>query len=351
MSELEIYKSVWDFKAKAKKLLPEDVFEYLEGGAEDRHTVERNILAYRHFQLRPRRLVDVTTIDTSVNILGEQWFNPFALAPVGLQKYFHSAGEIATAMAAAKSGHQMAVSTVSNASYAEVASHFTRKPWFQLYPTTNREVTKVLLKKAEESGCKVLILTVDVPVLGNRQKHRKHLVEATTKGMVRLGNLDGVKGNEAFNDPSLTWKFIDWIREYCNMKVVLKGIMTREDAELCLLHDVDGVIVSNHGGRQLESGLSTLECLEEVVQAVAKKIPVLLDGGIRRGTDILKALSLGANAVFIGRAFCYGLAVAGQAGVEAILKILREELLRDMQLLGVTKVSDLNKNFIRIPRF
>ena len=347
MIDFSSLKSVRDYKEKAKEALPQDIYDYLTGGADDMKTLERNYSGFDQFQLRPRRLVDVSSVDTTVDILGEQWSSPIALAPVGLQGYFHKEGEMATARAAQSIGSQMVVSTVSSFSYGEVASRFNRKPWFQLYPTTDREVTKMLIHKAEDQGCSVLVLTVDVPVLGNRQMHRKHLAEAVKYQTMRLGNLDGFMGNADLTDPSLTWDIIAWLRDHSNMKIVVKGILTHEDAGLCLEHGVDGLIVSNHGGRQLESGLSTIEALGEVTEAIDGKIPVMLDGGIQRGTDVLKALALGAKAVFIGRAFCYGLAVGGEAGVGAIIQLLQEELLRNMMLMGCRNISEIDSSRIQ----
>ena len=351
MIDLSELKSVRDFREKTRDRLPQEIFDYLVGGADDMKTSHRNTFAFEHYQLRPRRLVDVSIIDTSIEILGEKWKTQIALAPVGLQGYFHEEGEVATAKAAQALGHQMVVSTVSSFSYVEIASHFDRNPWFQLYPTNDRKVTQALLKQAESNGCKVLVLTVDVPVLGNRQKHSKHLAEAIQFQTMRLGNLAGFMGNTDLTEPSLTWDFIIWLREQCDMKIVIKGIMTHEDAAMCLQFGVDGLVVSNHGGRQLESGLSSLEVLKEIAEIVNGQIPVLFDGGIRRGTDILKALALGANAVFLGRAFCYGLAVAGEAGVNTILKILEEELKRDMMLLGAKNVKEVSEGFVQKRRF
>jgi len=348
---MENLKSVGQFMERAKETLPTDVYEYLNGGADDLLTANRNIEAYKHIQLRPRRMVNVSQVNTQVEILGEKWDTPIALAPVGLQGYFHKDGEVATGKAANALGHQMVVSTVSNCSYAEIAEQFDRKPWFQLYPTTNRTVTKKLITNAEDQGCPVLVMVVDVPVLGNRQKHRKHLVEATEGRTVRLGNLEGVKGNESFNDPSVDWGFVKWMRDNCDMKIVLKGIMTAEDAVLAKETGVDGIVVSNHGGRQLESGTGSIEVLGEVCAAIGNSVPVMMDGGIRRSTHVIKALALGAKAVFIGRAFCYGLAVGGEAGVAAVLKIFQEELIRDLQLMGVPNITDLNKNHLRRPLF
>ncbi len=340
--------NIHEFKAKAKKILPQESYEYLKGGAEDERTLQRNISEYQNFQIRPRRLVDVTNVDTSVNILGEQWKSPIVLCPVGTQGIFHEDGEKATARAADHMDHLMMVSTLSTFSYQEVAAEMKRKPWFQLYPTENLEIAKELLRRAEDNGCEVLVLTIDFPVPGNRERSTRFLFANQEVNInMRKGNLDSLVTNETVFNASMTWDIIDWLRAHCTMKIVLKGIMTQEDALLALEHKVDGIVVSNHGGRQLESDWSTIECLEEVIQAVNGQIPVLMDGGIRRGSDIFKAMALGANAVCIGRAFIYGLAANGQKGVEEVLALLQEELVRTMQLAGLPNFHQIQGRFVQ----
>ena len=345
------YNSVNDYKLAAKSILPEDIYNYLVDGSDDSKTLERNIYAYQQYQIRPRRLVDVSKIDTSISLFGTKWKSPIIVAPVGFQGLFHANGEIATAKAANQSKHQMIVSTVSNASYSEIAKEFDKqKPWFQLYPTKNRATTKTLVQTVEANGCDTLVLTVDVPVLGNRTEHARRIMQ--NKNVKRkLGNLDKVTSDTTPHDPTMTWKILPLLRSWTKMNLVIKGIMTAEDAKLALKYGIDGIIISNHGGRQLESNLSTIECLEEVVEAVKGQIPILIDGGIRRGTDIFKALALGANAVCVGRAFCYGLAVDGAKGVENVLELLQEELIRNMQLAGVTDLKKLNEAYVRLKKF
>ena len=240
----------------------------------------------------------------------------------------------------------MIASTVSNNSFSAIAEQIQRKPWFQLYPTTDRSKTKTLLQRAEGSGAKVVVLTIDVPTLGNRKVHVRHMGHLS-KDKQQFANLEIMGPDVAVHDPSMTWDIIPWLRANTTMKIVLKGIMTAEDAQLALDYGADGMIVSNHGGRQLESNLSTIECLEEVATVVQGQIPLLLDGGIRRATDIIKALALGADAVCVGRAFCYGLAAGGQVGVEKALEILQTELLRNMQLTGVNCLKDLDSTYVK----
>ncbi len=345
--DLSKFKNINDFNEIAKEKLNPQVYDYLSGGTEDLRTLKRNISAYAQFQIRPRRLIDVSKVDMSIELFGRKWCSPILLSPIGVQALYHPDGEIATAKAAAKKGHIMIASTVSNFSYQEICEVSKIKPWFQLYPTTNLEARKTLIARAEENGCEVLVLTIDVPTIGNR-KSAKMLTKNVAGRSGTMGNLKGLlKPGDHIHDPSLTWDMIPWIRSRTNMKLILKGIFTYEDAILATAYGVDGIIISNHGGRQLESDTSTIEVLPEIINAVDGKIPVLIDGGIRSGTDILKAIALGAKAVCIGRAFCFGLSAFGQTGVARVLDILKEELERNMRLTGVTKIDALNTLFIR----
>ncbi len=341
------FKNIHQYAAAAQQQLPKEAFDYLSGGSDDLRTLHRNAEAFRYFQIRPRRLVDVRQIDCSINLFGQSWKSPIILAPVGTQGLFHPDGELATARAADKTGHLMIASTVSSHSYTDIAAASSHKPWLQLYPTSNRETTKMLLQLAEQNGCTTLALTVDVPVAGNREAH----LDTLNKSMNQPGYLGNFTNHTADFDAGLDWNFIHWLRQHSSMRILLKGIMTAEDALLALDHEVDGLIVSNHGGRQLESDLSTIECLEEIVQAVGSQLPILLDGGIRRGTDIFKALALGATAVCIGRAFIYGLVAGGQKGVEEVLELLDAELYRNMQLAGTTSIKGITRKHVQISKF
>ena len=341
------YKNVWDYKQKAKDNLEPFAYEYLTGGADDLRTFQRNMEAFQHYQIRPRRLIDVREVDTSILLFGKKWKSPITLASVGMQGMFHSDGELATAKAADAKGHLLTTSTVSTLPFPQIAKVMKSKPWFQLYTSSNLDTTIHLLELAKQGGAEVIVLTVDVPVPGNREKHAKIL----TGNMREHNTLGNFQGREADFNAGLDWSFISWLKANCDMKIVIKGIMTKEDAELCLLYKVDGLIISNHGGRQLESDLSTIEVLEEVVEAIGGKIPVLMDGGIRRGTDVFKALAMGASAVCIGRPYIYGLAAEGQNGVEGVLDILQSELERNMRIAGTVDINAIRKEFVREKRF
>ena len=339
--------NIWDLKKAAQKKLESHAYSYLVGGADDLRTFNRNMEAYQHFQIRPRRLVNVSKIDTSIKLLGKKYGSPIILAPVGFQNMFHPKGEVPAVKAAEAKGHLAISSTVTSLSFTEICNAVTTPPWFQLYTTTNQKNTIRLLDKAKENGCETIVLTVDVPVPGNRENHI-NVLKGSMRSNNTLGNFDEVTPDF---DNSLTWDFIPWFRKNYDMKLFIKGVLTGEDAALALDYEVDGIIVSNHGGRQLESDLSTIEVLDEIVKVINGQIPILIDGGIRRGTDIFKALAMGATAVCIGRPYIYGLAAGGQAGVERVLEILQTELIRNMQLAGVNSIGDLNRKFIREKRF
>jgi 4-hydroxymandelate oxidase len=347
--DLSNLKNVFDFEKLSRKVMGEDALLYLNGGADDLKTVKLNSDAFQEIQIRARRLIDVTNVSIKVELFGQTLENPIIMSPVGFQKFFHPDGEIGSAKASVKKKHQMIVSSVSNYSVNEIAAESQAELWFQLYPTVDRKVTKKLLERAEKAGCKVCVLTIDSPVLGNRERGGTTLTKLMDGNILKMGNYEGIMPEgTTFDDAGLTWDIIAWLRANCNMKIVLKGIVTKEDAALSLKYNVDGIIVSNHGGRQLESLRPTIDCLPEIVEEINGKIPILIDGGIRRGTDVFKALALGATAVCIGRPYCWGLGALGQQGVEMVLDILKAELIRDMQLAGTPSIDDISRNHILI---
>jgi 4-hydroxymandelate oxidase len=348
----------------AKELLDPSTFDYIAGGSDDEVSLRRNREDFERWVLRPRVLVDVSNVDTSTTVLGTQVSMPVLLAPAAGHKLCCDDGELATARAAAAAGTIMVLSTVSTTSMEDVAAASEGPKWFQLYVYKDREVTRNLVQRAEATGYKALCLTVDVPVIGNRERDLrnsftfpKELVLANFVGVqsggVQLENLPvGVFGSglgayiAAKWDPALTWKDMEWFASITKLPVVLKGILTGEDAAKGVEHGAAAIIVSNHGGRQLDGVQSGIGALPEVVEAVDGKVEVLVDGGIRRGTDVLKALALGARAVLIGRPYMYGLAIGGQKGARRVLDLLRAELVTSMMLAGRAGVGEIDRGLI-----
>ncbi|MDH4022376.1 MAG: alpha-hydroxy-acid oxidizing protein [Gammaproteobacteria bacterium] len=330
---------VFQMKRLAQKTLDPESWHFIVNGADDMRTVEANRQAFNAWQLRVRRLVDVSAVDTSVQLLGQELPTPILLAPAGAQGTIHPDGELATMRAASARGHLLIVSTISSNSVGEIRETGNAPLWFQLYPSPDQGLMRHLLGAAEAAGCLAVALTVDSPTRGNREGERWFSRRSTRQGPPRMGNFEAYQGPPRIGDSALTWAIVDWLRANTRLPVFLKGIVTREDAALAVRERVDGLIVSNHGGRQEESGRGTLECLPEVVAEVAGRMPVLIDGGFRRGTDIFKALALGADAVCIGRPYLYGLGAFGEQGVAKVLAILDSEFKRCMQLAGTVRVS------------
>jgi len=338
--------NVFQFEEAIRKKLPKDVCDFISGGADDERTIRANREAFEEVQIRALRLVNVSHIDTHTEVLGEKMETPILIAPVGFQKAIHTEGEMAVARAAAARKNVMIASTVSSYSIEDISSAHRGKVWFQLYPTSDRNVAQDLLRRAESAGCPVVALTVDTPVLGNRENQIGFLNKVLQSDQGYLGNFKNIDLRKGLSDPAMTWETISWMRANTKMKIVIKGIVTREDAKLCVEHGADAIIVSNHGGRQEESNRGTLECLPEVVGAVEGKIPVLIDGGFRRGTDIFKALAMGARAICIGRPYVWGLGAFGQPGVEKVLDLLRAELVRIMQLAGTPSIANIGAGHV-----
>jgi isopentenyl diphosphate isomerase/L-lactate dehydrogenase-like FMN-dependent dehydrogenase len=351
--------NVFDFEPVARHVLPPAHWGYLATGVYDDATRDENHAAYQRIRLRPRRLVDVSRIDAGVELFGQRWDTPIALAPAGSQKAFHSEGEIAVAKAARARGHLQILSSVTNSSVEDVTAARGAPIWYQLYPTSRWDITQKLVRRAENAGCPVVVLTVDLTVAPGRE---------TVKRWARLDERDcsqchgsgpdafferrpmydgtGIKSMEEFAALSLTWPFIERLKAETSMRVVIKGIATREDAVRCLENGADGIIVSNHGGRAEESGMATIDSLPEVVAAVDGRVPVLVDGGIRRGSDVYKALALGADAVCIGRPYLWGLGAFGQPGVDRVLALLRAELEDLMSQMGTPAIADIGPDAV-----
>lgn len=351
--------NVFDLENIARKNLPPAHFGYLATGVDDEVTLRANREGFLKFRIRSRRLVDTSQIDMRVQLFGTEWPTPIILAPAGHQRAFHEDGELATARAASRRNHLQILSTFSTVAVEEVIAARQATVWFQLYPTAKWSVAQGLVKRAQTAECPVLVLTVDQSAAGNREtlaRTRKQdsrecaNCHSQAPGAIFLRHpmfqdLDtsGLPGGAA---PQLTWEFVDRLKNFTTMKLILKGIVTEEDATLAVEHGVDGIIVSNHGGRAEESGRSTIESLPEVVRAVGGRIPVLADSGFRRGTDIFKALALGAKGVCIGRPYLWGLAAFGQPGVERALELLMRELEMTMRMCGAPTISSITRRFV-----
>ncbi|HJZ68243.1 MAG TPA: alpha-hydroxy acid oxidase [Blastocatellia bacterium] len=356
--------NVLEFEAAARKALPPAHFGYMATGVDDDLTLKANREGFTHYQLRPRRLVDVSRVDTSTEIFGTKWDTPIIIAPVGSQKAFHAEGEIAVAKAAQVKKTLQILSTVATSSVEDVTAARGAPIWYQLYATSSWEATQKMIRRAENAGCPVLAFTID-QLAGRNTETLQLLRRSDTRqcanchgsasGPIMTGPsyyrrrpmFDGIDmTNITRMTPSLTWDYVRRLKDFTKMKLVLKGIVTREDALLSLENGVDGIIVSNHGGRGEESGRATIDSLPEVLQAVGGKIPVIVDGGFRRGTDIFKALAMGARAVAVGRPYVWGLAAFGQPGVERVLDILRRELELVMRQCGTRSLKEITPAYI-----
>ncbi len=354
--------NVMDFEAAARKKLPPAHFGYIATGVEDDLTLRANRDAFQHFQLRPRRLTDVSSVDASVTLFGRKWESPLALAPTGSHRAFHEDGELGVARAAKSRKTLQILSTASTSPVEEVNAVYGEPVWYQLYPTSKWAVTEKLVKRAEAAGCPVLVVTVDIPAGRKTETEARYRMTDTRQctachpqgglGMGAYFNRKPMFNGIDMNDvslfaPKLTWDSIRRIRRMTSMKIVLKGIVTREDAALSRENGVDGVIVSNHGGRAEESGRGSIDCLPEVFAAAGPNVMVLVDGGFRRGSDIFKAMALGARAVCIGRPYLWGLGAFGQPGVEAVIDMLRKELTLVMQQCGATSIADIKPSMVQ----
>jgi 4-hydroxymandelate oxidase len=348
-----------EYEPLARERLPAESFGFIAGGAEDEVTLRENRAAFERIQLRPRVLVDVSRVDPSTEVLGQRIEFPVMLAPVALQRLAHEDGELATARAAADAGTVMVLSTVASYSVEEVAGACEGPRWLQLYFNRDRGFTERLVRRAEASGFSALCVTLDVPWLGRREADvrnnfqlppgviPKNLVGEIDFQAQNVGSL--LAPSSSLVDPSLTWDDIDWVNSLTSMRLALKGILTAEDARLAVERGAEVIIVSNHGGRQLDGVPAAIEALPEVVQAVDGRAEVLLDSGVRRGTDVVKALALGAKAVLIGRPYVWGLAVDGEAGARRVLSLLRYETELAMALAGCPTVAEIDGRRVRLP--
>ena len=350
--------SLSDYEKAAKSKMTPMAWEYVSGAAGDEITLAWNHDAYGDIKLRNRVLVDVSKVDTTTKLFDQTLAHPILIAPTAYHKLVHKDGEVATAQGAGRARATMIVSSFATTKIEEVAKAATQPLWFQLYVQPDREFTRELVARVHAAGVKALVLTVDTPVLGARNRETRigfKLPEGVTRE--NLVGLDARVASathrppegqiySAVLEPRLTWKDVDWLRSISKVPVLLKGILDADDAKKAVESGASGIIVSNHGARNLDTVPATITALPRVTEAVNGRIPVIVDGGIRRGTDVLKALALGASAVGIGRPYLYGLAVDGSAGVAHVVDILKTELEMSMALTGRTTIGAIDRSVI-----
>ncbi|HZP87548.1 MAG TPA: alpha-hydroxy acid oxidase [Burkholderiales bacterium] len=371
--------SIEDLRQLARRRLPHALFDFIDGGAQDEVTLRRNREDFERIELLPRVLTEVSDRSQSVTVLGQTYRSPLILAPTGLPGVLWPNGAAEAARAADEAGVGFCLSTMSTSSIEEISALSSRPIWFQLYVMRDRELAKSMMQRAKAAGCAALVITVDLQMQGQRDRdvrngltippqfrfanaidfalHPRWVWRFLTGPKVTLANFVGTgKGDDMFTiasfvnaqfDQSVTWKDIDWVRSVWDGPLALKGIRVGEDAKIAAEHGIDAIIVGNHGGRQLDGAPSAISALPEVVDAVAGRAQLILDGGVRRGTDVLKALALGATACMIGRAFLYGLAALGGAGVRRALEMLRNEIDVNLALLGRAGVKELDRSAVR----
>jgi 4-hydroxymandelate oxidase len=346
--------NVWDYERLAEDALDDASFGYFAGGAGDEHAVRGNLEAFDRWRLRPRVLVDVDEVTAATTVLGAELSMPIIAAPVAYQRMAHPEGELAVARGVAAAGTIMCLSTFATTSPADVAEAASEGGrWFQLYWHPDREMTKQMLAQARESGCSAVVFTVDLPVLGPRERdlrsgfalHPDYRLEVFASALGDLGVVTPASAAQLI-DPTLTWRDLEWLHEHAGLPVIAKGVLTAEDAFLAAEHGCDAIVVSNHGGRQLDRAVASLDALPEVVDAVGDRVEVLMDGGIRRGADVAIALALGAKAVLIGRPVIWGLAARGADGVQHVFELLRDELLLALALLGCPSPDAVGRSHV-----
>ncbi len=343
---------VFDMERVAETTVPTAHFGYIQTGVDGEETQRNNRAALEAMYIRARRLVDVSRLDTRVTLFGREWPSPIIVAPCGSQRGFHDEGELATARAAQAQNHLQVLSSVSSTGVEEVNEARGEPVWYQLYATSNWAVTEAVVTRVREAGCPVIVLTVDLPAGSNRLTlerwrrvddrdcrscHRPRGKAPTVKPMYQGTEYSG----SDFRTPGMTWDIIGRLRDITDQKIVVKGLVTREDAALAVQNGVDAVWVSNHGGRAEGSGRATIDALPEIVTAVGGRVPVIVDGGFRRGSDIFKGIARGADAVAVGRPYLWGLGAFGQPGVERVLEILRNELAITMRLAGAPSLASI----------
>ena len=346
--------NVLDFEAIAREKMTASAYDYYAGGAEDEVTLGENREAFRRIALRPRVLAGTATVTTSVELLGLTLPFPIGLAPTAFNRLGHPEGEIAAVRAAGKTGTLMCCSTIASTSIEDIAAAASGPLWFQLYIYRDRDVTRDLVARAESAGCRAIVLTVDTPHLGRRERDMRGGFTLPAgigiRNLERYGTPDALRWTQSSSfteyvhkllDAGLTWDDVAWLRSITKLPLLIKGVLTAEDAALAIDAGASGLVVSNHGGRQLDGVVATIDALPAIATRAAGRVPILLDGGIRRGTDVFKALALGARAVLIGRAYLWGLVADGEAGVSRVLEMLHHELELTMALAGCPTVPSI----------
>lgn len=368
--------SVTDYRALAKARLPHFLFEYLDGGSYDEVTLRRNVEDLQSVALRQRVLRDVSAIDLSTKLFGQEWAMPVGLGPVGLSGLYARRGEVQAAKAAAGAGVPFTLSTLGACSIGEVAAKTDSPFWFQLYIVKDRAFVSDMIDRAKQARCGAILLTVDLAVPGTRYRDYRAGLSGSMRGPVSrmlqvaarpdwawdvavhgrpmtMGNLEPLLGSGAMLadlmgwvgrnfDASVTWKDVEWVRSQWDGPLLIKGVLDPEDARAALGSGADGLLVSNHGGRQLDGALSTARALPRIADAVGGRMPVLVDGGVRSGLDVVRMLALGADFVLLGRAWAYALAAAGQAGVAHVLKLIDAEMRVAMALTGCPRIAEID---------
>jgi isopentenyl diphosphate isomerase/L-lactate dehydrogenase-like FMN-dependent dehydrogenase len=344
-----------DAERLAKNVVPEDAWAYIAGGAGDERTLRWNHESFSRYRLRPRVLVDVSSVSTETTVLGTPVSMPVLVAPMAFQSIAHEEGEVAMARGAAAAGTVMCLSTVATATPSDVSAAAPGAPrWLQIYVFRDREVSDDVIAQALEAGFSALVLTADLPVYGIRHTETRlgfEMPEESVPALVAARARGAEEGHHtlAVFESGLQWDYVSDLRERWQVPVVVKGLVTAEDADLACAHGAEGVVVSNHGGRQLDGAVASVDALPEVVDAVAGRAEVYLDGGVRRGTDVVTALALGARAVLVGRPAMYGLAFGGDKGVRQVLDILRDETENALALLGCRSPSEVTRAHVSMP--
>uniref|UniRef100_K3X2I6 FMN hydroxy acid dehydrogenase domain-containing protein n=1 Tax=Globisporangium ultimum (strain ATCC 200006 / CBS 805.95 / DAOM BR144) TaxID=431595 RepID=K3X2I6_GLOUD len=354
--------NVLEFEAYAKEYLPKNAYDYYASGADEMYSLSENRDAFKRLTLRPRVLRDVSNMDISTSVLGQRIASPVCVAPTAMQRMAHPEGELASTAAAAKSGTGFILSSLSTTSLEDVAvANGKGLRWFQLYVFKDRQLTRDLVLRAERAGYKAIVLTVDTPMLGHREPDVRN--KFSLPKHLELANFTHVGGEHAHGvnslkdsglaqyvsnlfDLTLNWEDVKWLKSITKLPVVVKGVLTGEDAKLAVEMGCEGILVSNHGARQLDGVAATIDALPEIVAAVNGRAEVYLDGGVRRGTDVFKALALGARAVFVGRPVLWGLSHSGEAGVSSVLEILNDELKHAMLFSGTRQLADIKPEYV-----